>query len=499
MKNKSLAAQFRRTLILIVTASIAATVLTYMLAFYFFTRSRDIYPPNYYAGQIDGIEDYIREENMALLSWGREEGLKSMIRGEGMLYQVVDEKGNILYGTISGKPFESEDELINNFLNTTVFRQGYYIYSVPVMDNQGEFAGAVLLSYQIKTTVANERGWLVLAAVTAALFSPFLYITGFTLLFSNIYARKINEPLQLLTDASKKITEKDLDFEIDYHSDNELGRLCKAFSEMKEELKNSLSAQWKMEQEHTDMLEALAHDLKSPLSIILGYTDALIENNSGGSEKLCRYLAVIKENTERSTALVRQMQYTSHLEKADMQLHLTLVNLPHFLENKVRHYELQAKQKEIEITLNIQGDLGCPVILDVDKLDRILDNIVGNSIQFTWKGGRIEISVKTKKQRICYEIHDSGPGFTEKEKKKAFDKFYRGDEARQTQGGHSGLGLYIVKQLAEQLGGDILITDHQSGGACVIFWHKMFGTDGETFPLGDALSVYQYPSGTENF
>ncbi len=139
-----------------------------------------------------------------------------------------------------------------------------------------------------------------------ALFSPFLYIVGFTRWLSKRFVKNINQPLHLLIDASKKIKEKDLDFEIDYYSDNELGKLCSAFSEMKDELKGSLSAQWKMEQERVEMVEALAHDLKSPLSIILGYTDALIGNNTDDNEKLHRYLTVIRENTEKVLLLSKR-------------------------------------------------------------------------------------------------------------------------------------------------------------------------------------------------
>lgn len=71
-----------------------------------------------------------------------------------------------------------------------------------------------------------------------------------------------------MTDAAKKIKEKNLDFEIKYHSENELGSLCTAFSEMKDELRKSLSVQWEMEQERVEMIESLAHDLKSPCLLL---------------------------------------------------------------------------------------------------------------------------------------------------------------------------------------------------------------------------------------
>ncbi|MEL0961980.1 HAMP domain-containing histidine kinase [Clostridioides difficile] len=474
MKNQSIITQFRHTFIFIIIASIVATVITYVFALYLYIHSlnKDIYPPNYYERQVPRIEKYINEKNITLLSQSNEEGLKRTIRGDDMLYQVVDNNGNILYGTNPKKLFKTKEELFNNFINKTV-RKGGYIHTVPIKGDNGKIEGAVILFYQVKITFANIRGRFVFAVIIMALFSPFLYIVGFTRWLSKRFVKNINQPLHLLIDASKKIKEKDLDFEIDYYSDNELGKLCSAFSEMKDELKGSLSAQWKMEQERVEMVEALAHDLKSPLSIILGYTDALIGNNTDDNEKLHRYLTVIRENTEKSAALVQKMQYTSDLEKSNIQLNLVPINLPEFLRQKVQDYELQAHQKEVELILKMQGNIQSPIQIDVDRLTRIFDNIISNSLQYTPSGGNISITVKDEKNCISYEICDSGRGFSSKDLKKALDKFYRGDEARQTKGGHSGLGLYIVKQLVEQLGGSVKIENSKSGGACVKFWHSI--------------------------
>ncbi|MCC0627489.1 MULTISPECIES: HAMP domain-containing sensor histidine kinase [unclassified Clostridioides] len=473
MKNQSLATQFRRTFVLIIIASTVSTVITCMFAFYLVTTSinKDIYQPNYYERQISGIEAYINEKNIALLSQSNEDGLKKMIRGDGILYQVVNEDGNVLYGTNSRKPFKTKEELFDNFLKTIV-RKGGYIYTVPIKDDNGKVKGAVTLSYEVKMTFANIKGRLVFVILIIAMFSPFFYIMGFTRFLSKRFVKNINKPLRLLIDASKKIKEKDLDFEIDYYSDNELGKLCSAFSEMKDELKKSLSVQWKMEQERVEMVEALAHDLKSPLSIILGYTDALIDNNPDGNEKLHRYLTVIRKNAEKSAALVQKMQYTSDLEKSNIQLNLVSVNLPEFLTQKVQDYELQAHQKEIKFVLEMKGSVESPIQIDVDRLTRILDNIISNSLEYTPVGGSINIIVEVEKNCIYYKICDSGSGFSSKDLKKALDRFYRGDESRQTKGGHSGLGLYIVKQLVEQLGGSVKIENSKSGGACVIFWHS---------------------------
>lgn len=149
------------------------------------------------------------------------------------------------------------------------------------------------------------------------------------------------------------------------------------------------------------------------------------------------------------------------------------VNLLEFLQRKIYDYDLQARRKNIKMILEIRNDeIPDTVITDVNKLERILDNILSNSLQYTPAGGKIRIFVKKHNQFIVYRISDTGMGFTSMDMEKAFERFYRGDEARQSQGGHSGLGLYIVKQLSELLGGSVKIENLSSGGACVSFSHS---------------------------
>lgn len=152
-------------------------------------------------------------------------------------------------------------------------------------------------------------------------------------------------------------------------------------------------------------------------------------------------------------------------------MNLVSVNLYEFLNKKVHDYELEASKKNIELLLKIERDVPINVEIDKERIMRILDNIISNSLQYTPNNGTISITVTAEKNMIFYKICDSGCGFSSKDLKKAFDKFYRGDEARQTEGGHSGLGLFIVKKLLGQINGSIQIENTESGGACVLFSH----------------------------
>lgn len=146
----------------------------------------------------------------------------------------------------------------------------------------------------------------------AVLLSPFFYIILFTWLFAKRFAGHIGKLVNMLIEAAGKIKEKDLDFRLDYAADNELGRLCEAFDEMKNALKESLTTQWRAEQERQEMVAALAHDLQTPLSAILGYAEALLEGKED-RQKGEKYLQVIKENANKGAKLIREMLYAESL------------------------------------------------------------------------------------------------------------------------------------------------------------------------------------------
>ena len=408
MKDRSLVKSFRRTFVMILISGILATLITYIIAIllYFGIQNIGKYPENFYEKQIPKIEAYIHEKNTDLLYVKVESGLNNTIKGNGIMYQVLNSECEVLYGTYKERVFADTDKLIDK-INTTFVLKGRFAYIVPI-GNGTKIEGAVILLYKLGNPYKN----IGITIAVIAMLSPFLYFIIFTRLFSTSLVNKINLPLQLLIEASQKIKEKDLDFEVNYQSDNELGKLCTAFSEMKDELKKSLFSQWKAEQERIEMIEALAHDLKTPLSVIMAYSEALTEADSTDDEKLKTYLNVINGNAKKSSNLVMQMQYTSDLENANTNSVLRNVNLTEFLKKKISQYRFQAKQKEIDIVLNINSDLGY-VMSDTDRLERILDNIFSNSLQYTPNKGSIKFFVNKENNKIVYEICDTGSGFTQ--------------------------------------------------------------------------------------
>ena len=473
MKRHSLVKDFRLTATLIALATIAATIVTWLLVagLYLSAQYRSIYPANHAERQIPELESYIKKTGEKLLETEAQAELTEKL-GNNIGYQVVDALGVQLYGNLSDALFTSEDELISRLNTSRPYRdKSTYLHVVPLTAGNGKLVGAVALVYSLKPTAADWRGSWIMVIVIAGLFSPVFYIVFFTWLFSRFFVKRINRPLKLLVEAAGKIKQKQLDFEINYHSENELGELCRAFSEMQTELKESLSAQWKLEQERLELVATLAHDLKTPISIVLGYSQSLLDNHTDEAKRH-RYLAVIEENAQKCTTLVSQMQFVNELEhSADIRLITT--DLADFLKRSIVTHELAAQEKGI--TLKISGFESLPArcSLDTEKVGRIIDNLMANSLRYTPSGGTIKIALFARSGRIEYEICDSGPGFGKLDLKAALKPFYRGDAARSTAEAHSGLGLYIVATLVEKLGGAVTLGNQETGGACVRFWHEI--------------------------
>ena len=261
-----------------------------------------------------------------------------------------------------------------------------------------------------------------------------------------------------------------MDFEISYNGDNELGSLCVAFNEMKGALEESLVSQWRLEQVRHEEMEALAHDLKTPFSLIQAYAEALLEWETL-AEKEEHYLKVITENARRGAGMVRELLYAIELEVMSLDLTKESVNVPTYLRQKQASYWALAAQKGMDFQVRVaeSGNVDLIVELDLTKLDRILDNILSNSFRYTPEGGVIELAAQIGDQWVEFTVCDTGKGFSSEESVHLFDKFYRGDAARTSGTGGSGLGLYTVKGLVEQQGGTIRAFNGVNGGACIQF------------------------------
>lgn len=469
-KKYSLKKQFILTFALVIISSIAAVILTILVTL-LIINGQNFNPANHYEKMIPKIEGYIKEKNTSLLGNHKDKALNSIIPEEGIKYEVIDLTSNYKYGTLDSNNNETKDTLINHLNTVKVDSNNKVKKYIPILDDEAELKGIVILEYELKITSNTLPKWLLKLVNIISLISPFIFIVLFSYIFGLKFAKNLNDPLNKLKVASKKIENKDLDFHLDYPYDNELGQVITSFNHMKDVLKDTLDKQWALEEERKEIISSLSHDLRSPLTVIKGKVDLLLEGAYKNENRLISYLESIDKSTDRTINLVTDLNTINKLENPEFNITLLENNITDFLQEKLEQLRILTHHKSIKIILN-SIDIAKDTLwhFDTEGISRVLDNIITNSIRHINFEGTIYIKVYINENKLYFEIKDTGNGFTESDLKYALKKFYRGDKSRNTSTGNSGLGLYISKIIIEKHHGKLFISNSSSGGALINFY-----------------------------
>lgn len=471
-RNSSFRKQFIFALILTLVLSLVCTAATWGASLYYLLSNEDgfLRPANYYEQKIPQIIQFANRNHDKLLSPSFKPQLEQIIPLEGIDYQVVDLSGQIVYGW-EGRRLLSEPGDIARKLNTSEQVDGYFIRYFPILDQEDRLSGVFVLRYALSLLYSNQPvNAKLLLFVFGNMAAPFLFILLFTILFARRIGKRLEPPIAKLIDGAERIRQNDLDFALsDVGGSKELTQLASAFEDMRRALHTSLTAQWQMDQERRDMVAAIAHDLRTPLTIIQGHVDNLLESKDKQAERLDKYLHTIRKSTSRAVRLLDDMNLVSEIDQPDFMLKKQPVDLAAFCREKAEEYQLMcaAKRIEFEAAFHMSDDHVGRIDADVHRLEQMMDNVIANSIRFTPEGGRIRLRINIGPETAVIETADSGPGFTEADLRYLFDKFYQGDPSRSTAKGHAGLGLYIVKTLAEKHGGSVAAGNLPEGGAYV--------------------------------
>lgn len=443
-----------------------------LLSFFVWIKTFDYisYPANYYEKLIIDITEEINKDYDSILSNSYKSKMDEIVPAEGILYQVLDSDGKIIYGTFGSKIINDKKELVTGLNSAKAApERNSYVKIIPVLDNNSNLKGAVIFNYKLTATQKSQNTFLFLLS-NSFVFLPFIFIIIFTFIYAKKLSKQINKPVNILLNASEKIKNQDLDFTVEYNENNEFTKLCNAFEEMRINLKDSLTEQWSLEQKRRENIAGIAHDLKTPLTIVNTYAEALTDGNVK-DDKFKDYTEVIRRNCERALILIDDMNKISTIESPDFTLNPTGVNIVEFLKTKEKDYRLLCQKKQINFKMDITDlrENNFTDKYDTKSIEQVLDNCISNSIRYTEKGGYITLTVLCTDEETKFSIMDTGTGFTNEDLKNLFSKFYKGDKSRSFETGHSGLGMYIAKTIVEKHSGNIEAENNNPKGAVIRF------------------------------
>ena len=296
--------------------------------------------------------------------------------------------------------------------------------------------------------------------VVGTLTVPVVFL-GCTILASVLFYRnKLKRPFALLTDASRKIAENDLDFILAYDSRNELGRLCRSFETMRSSLEQNNKSMWRSLEERKRLNAAFSHDLRTPLTVLRGYADLLqkrIPQDGYTRDQLLSTVSTMSGQIGRLEQYVESMSLLQSLE--ELELHpkpLDAAALCASLRDTAAMLCTKAGK-----TLACRCQAEGVVWLDESAVRRILDNLLSNAVRFA----RVQVSLTCGRtdDRFCLRVEDDGPGLSAADLLQAAAPYYRGKTGGE--GNHFGLGLNICKTLCERHGGELVLENGADGGA----------------------------------
>lgn len=310
--------------------------------------------------------------------------------------------------------------------------------------------------------LTKENQIYYLLATSFMVILPISYIIVASILVAKLYYKlKLQIPLENLNNGIYHISKQDLDFQIQYTSDDELGKLCSTFENMKNELYKNNCKMWDMLQERKTLTASISHDLRTPITVINGYLDYLdksIEKESLTSEVLQK---TIKNMTEAVKRLERYVDCVKDIQKIeDIEIKNEIHNLKDFISGMDKDFGVLAKQhnKHFEIHDFTKSLL---IKTDKDMLSKVLENVFDNALRFSVD--KIILTIEESSDYFCITVQDDGVGFQLEELHLATSAFY----SSSVNGGKFGIGLTICKILCEKLGGVLNLENNTDHGAKV--------------------------------
>ncbi|MCL2321934.1 MAG: HAMP domain-containing histidine kinase [Oscillospiraceae bacterium] len=290
-------------------------------------------------------------------------------------------------------------------------------------------------------------------------------------LLSFFISESILNPLKKLRIAANEIKNDNLDFTIEYGTKDEFYDVMKEFDEMRQKLKLSLDENLKYEEEKRHLIASITHDLKTPITVIQGYIEGILDNVANTPEKQKKYLTTIYKKTEDINKLVDDLFMISKLELNKISFNLTKIEITEYLREIIKEIESDLLFENIKIEL----DLPFNATIKIDKLEtfRVIQNLIQNSIKYKSSDDvMIKIETRDSGNNVLVIFEDNGIGIEKENEQKIFESFFREDSSRK-HGEGSGLGLSIAKKIIEAENGRIWARSREKGLAIYMSFEKI--------------------------
>lgn len=322
-------------------------------------------------------------------------------------------------------------------------------------------SGIFYMEYQVPQNSAGEflqrlRYWLL----------PAYSLAGVAIASILFYNRRLKEPLESLRKEAEYISRGDLGYECVHHRGDELGELCGLFDEMRLQLAEDYRKTRNLMERQRQLNAAFAHDLRTPLTVLRGYTDYLSRYYPEGrvsEEQLCQNLKIMNQQVLRLMNFSSTMKEIHTLE--DLQARPRETSLAQLEQNIRDVVEILDGKEGICVTFQRDIEGGRSWSVDMQIVMEVLENALSNALRYAGSAVRVILDESEDGRYLILYIQDDGPGFTAEGLKMARNPYYHDKQEKEEE--HFGIGLFLCSLFCEKHGGELELSNSIRGGAIV--------------------------------
>lgn len=452
IKRKSLKGFFWQFLV-VTAGSLVFTFLLWISLLSLLTMSGGIKPAN---------EDEIQVEQ-----WVKQIEKSGQIEitkiPSNVTYALFSTDGTLLESTMSTEQLKHAEQLLNGQDVKASSSSGRNQYKKIETHTEN-----CIIHYEIKARFASSLLQKIFPNVEMIILITFIIILVLDVcLVIGHYAKKLGSRVAVMQQVAEQIKEKNLDFTVPQTGVNEFDEVLDSLRELKEHLAISLTEQWKLQLQKKEQMSALAHDIKTPLTIINGNAQLLQESSLDMEQQ--DYTSAILNSTMQVQNYVTQIIEITKDQKSVQEK--KKVATDEFIFRIQQNVEALCKDKHISLVVE-KTELPDDIIIEAETLMRAIMNLFDNAVQFSPKGGTIVWNIIVEKkegeqgQYLLFQISDEGNGFSVEALTHATEEFYQADMSRGSHL-HYGMGLYIVNKIAHSCSGTLELKNQKNKGAVV--------------------------------